>query len=74
MANPIDTGAPPAFRTAVVVISLVALALVAACANALKERSAMDSMTGTSTTRRAAIPPIDASVPVHTETATFALG
>lgn len=75
MANLINASALN-LKVVIVGISLVGLVLGAASLsskiNSVEEKSAMDVTTNTAP--GAAIPPIDASAPAQTETATFALG
>jgi hypothetical protein len=54
-------------------VCFVGLVLGVVCFGSMKERKTM-ALTKASSVRKAAIPPIDVSVPTQTETATFALG
>ena len=75
MANLVNA-LTPALRVLMVVVSLVGLVLgavfLSSRISSVEERSAMDVTKNTAP--EAAIPPIDASAPAQTETATFALG
>jgi hypothetical protein len=75
MANLVNASTP-ILKVVIVGISLVGLVLgavfLSSRTNSVEEGSAMD--VATNMTPRAAIPPIDASAPAQTETATFALG
>ena len=80
MANLVNA-LTPALRVLMVVVSLVGLVLgavfLSSRISSLEEGSTMDVTTNdvtTNTAPEAAIPPIDASAPAQTETATFALG
>jgi len=72
MADPIKA-TTPILRIAVVGACVVGLVLGAIYFSSMKESKTM-TLTKTSSDPKAAIPPIDASVPTKTETATFALG
>ena len=72
MADPIKA-TTPILRMAVIGASVVGLVLGAIYLSSTRERKTM-TLTKTNPVSRAAIPPIDASVPTRTETATFALG
>jgi hypothetical protein len=72
MANLIKAAAP-ALRMVVAGACLVGLGLGAVYLGSRNERKTM-TLTPTSSVHKAAIPPIDASAPTKTETATFALG
>jgi hypothetical protein len=72
MADPIKA-TTPILRIAVVGACVVGLVLGAIYLSSMKESKTM-TLTKTSSDPKAAIPPIDASVPTKTETATFALG
>jgi len=75
MANLVNAFTP-ALRVLMVVVSLIGLVLgavfLSSRISSVEEKSAMDVTTNTAP--GAAIPPIDASAPAQTETATFALG
>ena len=74
MADPIKA-TTPILRTAVIGACVVGLVLGAIYLSSTKERKTVTlTKTKTSSDPKAAIPPIDASVPTKTETATFALG
>jgi hypothetical protein len=75
MANLVNASTPT-LKVVIVGISLVGLILgavfLSSRISSVEERSAMDVTTNTAP--ETAIPPIDASAPAQTETATFALG
>ena len=72
MADPIKA-TTPILGMAVIGACVVGLVLGAIYLSSTRERKTV-ILTKTSPVSRAAIPPIDASVPTRTETATFALG
>ena len=71
MINSSNAGAPA--LGVVLGVCLVGGIVAAVLLGSMRGRSTPD-LTDPASARTAVIPPIDASAPVHTETATFALG